>query len=321
MKKCLLLIIFIVLGNKIYSQQYENNKEIVCFAFVFDSKNSDLCINTESFKNQLEIVVDEGKSFKEYGDNFLEYYIKKLLEKYPSAKQRYYSYSIVDEYNDDFKPLTDIPFNTELFLSSSIGVFKAKVYSYYFSCCHDIMPVDFFPLLSLQSEGTILTDLKNDGRLLILTNNPKVSEINYIEEQDLNITSIAYKSMNKYRSKIQVKETNYFKPEEKITIFKGNFTTKNEFQYLVSYLYHTSFDAYSSGVFIMNSNGDILKCVIDFSYNQFMYNLAFGTVDVDGDGIQEIIVENGYYEGEGYELWGFKAGKYVKITNGFFCGV
>ncbi len=70
----------------------------------------------------------------------------------------------------------------------------------------------------------------------------------------------------------------------------------------------------------MDSDGNITSKPSALAQD-FSYTKSIGTLDTDGDGALEIIIENGYYEGSGYELWKYTKDGYISIANGFTWGV
>ena len=351
MKKIFLLALLVIgslaLSNKCTAETFNKSKfknkpiplnyyigdstnNIICFALIVD-KYSFSPFPLETLDKSNVIVIDENKNIDEYGSKFLEFYINKLFNKYSYNEKPlfrdYLKYQILYDYNDNLNELTDIPFNKELYLASSNSISKAKIYGYYFSCCDDYVGAEFYPLVATETEYYYnYNDYDNFNeyayldRLFIVTDNPNISKIIIEEVSDLSIHSNAYKAVKKYRDRLTFIETKFFKPQEEMKVFGGYFTSKNEYQYLISCRYRTEFDVYSSGIFIMDKEGIIIKTVIAFRPNEFDYYHALGIVDVNGDGIFEILLECGYHEGGGYELWGSHSGNYRKITSGFFYG-
>jgi hypothetical protein len=70
----------------------------------------------------------------------------------------------------------------------------------------------------------------------------------------------------------------------------------------------------------MNEDGKIKLKVSDLTKG-FTYTKSIGIVDTDGDGMYEIIIESGYYEGAGFELLKYSNGEFIPIANGFNWGV
>ncbi|MBE0539219.1 MAG: hypothetical protein IH620_05855, partial [Ignavibacterium sp.] len=82
-----------------------------------------------------------------------------------------------------------------------------------------------------------------------------------------------------------------------------------------------SFDTYASAVLIMDENGKVIQEPSQLIKSDFMYLTALGTADYNNDGILELIIETGYYEGRGYELWKYTKDGHITIASGFNFGV
>jgi hypothetical protein len=71
----------------------------------------------------------------------------------------------------------------------------------------------------------------------------------------------------------------------------------------------------------MDGGGNVIKEVFSFNPSDFYYFWLYGIVDYNGDGIDELLIDSGYYEGNGYELWKYSPPGFIKIAGGFYWGV
>ena len=71
----------------------------------------------------------------------------------------------------------------------------------------------------------------------------------------------------------------------------------------------------------MDGSGKILAELSPLAKNNFTFSKADGIIDMNGDGIWEVITEDGYYEGGGYNFHKFKNGTFETLTTGFVFGV
>jgi hypothetical protein len=110
------------------------------------------------------------------------------------------------------------------------------------------------------------------------------------------------------------------KPPE-IKILTGNFLSSGFSEYLISYFQRISYRAYTSGVFVSDEKGNILKKVFDITPADFNYSRVVGIVDINSDGIDELLTESGYFEGNRYELWKYSQAGFSKITCAFDWGL
>lgn len=109
--------------------------------------------------------------------------------------------------------------------------------------------------------------------------------------------------------------------DDELTIVPGSYTEAGAIEFLVSLQIRRSFDRYASAVFVMSPTGRILATVSPFTGNEFTFTRAEAAVDTDGDGVMEVLVYSGYYEGGGYALKKRLNGKYKEIASGFYFGV
>jgi hypothetical protein len=109
--------------------------------------------------------------------------------------------------------------------------------------------------------------------------------------------------------------------DEELTVIPGSFTAPGAREFLVTLLIRYSYDAFITAVYVMSPEGNILATVAPFARNAFTYNRADAALDCDGDGLMEVLLHSGYYEGGGYALMKRSNGKYVEIASGFYFGV
>jgi len=110
------------------------------------------------------------------------------------------------------------------------------------------------------------------------------------------------------------------KQEPETKIFSGNFTGSGKPEYAVSLKQFVSFEAIASCIVIMDADGNILKELVPFKPADFNFSEIDCKIDVNADGMDEILIYTGYYEGGGYELWKYSGKRFEKITEGFFEG-
>jgi hypothetical protein len=320
MRRIISIIIYIIIFSNIVISKSKADDYFYYFAV---EPNDDLYnkISSISKYNKYIFIVDENKNFNEYGQDFIDLYLNKLFEKYSFTTDVHNNsrkYNIVFDTNNDFNILTDIPFNEPLFLSSKVGLLNVKVIGYYFESGSDFEGAHFFPILILEKENNFEYC---DNGLYILTNNSKSGEIIDKKDDDLTIYGYGLKLLKKYRDKLNFEKTISWTPEENINFYKGSFTLENETQYLVSWTVQSDLMEWSSVIFIMDKTGNLIKKVKDFRGLDFHFNDAIGVVDINGDDLNEIIINYGYHEGCITELWAYQSGNYVLISSGFEWGI
>lgn len=146
------------------------------------------------------------------------------------------------------------------------------------------------------------------------------SPINYENEKDNGVIEKIKNSLSKYTKNIKGFDE-YINEEPDWVIIKGSFTEPGSTEYAVSYVRRRSFESFASGIFIVNGDGTKVTEVIPFLESDFNYNKVIAVVDYNGDGIYELLTENGYYEGAGYQLWKYSSPSFIMLTTGFNWGV
>jgi hypothetical protein len=108
---------------------------------------------------------------------------------------------------------------------------------------------------------------------------------------------------------------------EDIKIFEGSFTGKGKGEFLVSIRIYNDFTNFTSFIYIMDAEGKVISEFIPLAVNNFTFSMAEGVVDMNGDGVLEVITYDGYYEGGGYNLNKYNGGLWKALTTGFVFGV
>lgn len=268
------------------------------------------------------ILIDENIDLSEYGENFSSEYSKKLINKYASNNSGSY---IFYNYYEDFKPMTNIRIGDEFFISFSDNVIKGKVIGYKVNYNLED-PNNFLPVLQTDLIFEYRSDSNYYKSIVLCSDENRISKIDYKTSDELLVFSIAKKAIYEHLS-IQKSNIKYLKQYEEFDVFENKFIDSKK-EVLISYIERIEFSAphdfstgFTSAIFIVDNQGNILKKVKEFLYDDFNYNKVIGTVDIENDGKFEILIETGYYEGSGYELWGFKDNKFIKICEGFYYGV
>ncbi|MFA5403844.1 MAG: hypothetical protein WC358_02805 [Ignavibacteria bacterium] len=305
MKK-LIMIYFLLLFSFI-STLYSQQKQKIDDVF--------LC---KPDKNQ--IILDENYSFLDSNYNYYDEAnrIDALANKYIGENKRSDSY-FFDKYQSNLEGFTKLKPGNEFYISTYNNVFKSKIIGYQL---WDNVPMGYSFNPVLENQLSLKEDTSDYNRnLFICSKYENISTINLKGIEDKETIKKVTAFLKEYEDKIEYdKESETIDDPAEIKVFEANFLNSDKREYAVSYRKRVAFDKYASGIFIVNEIGKIAVTVVEFK-TEFNYYMLLGVVDYNGDGQYELLGENGYYEGIGYELYKNNAGKYEIIAAGFYWGV
>ncbi len=261
------------------------------------------------------------ESYDLYGDKLME-----LVKKYSTYDEKNPEYSF-KEFKPEFAQYTSLKIGDKVYVSGRSGVYAAEVSGYYLNF-DDMIGAGavFYAELRLPQEASI-----QDDEIVVCSfnNNMKAVTPGGVTSQDVldkfksyllpklkGVKVTEYDDKGKETTKTLNKLSN-----EEVKVFKGNFTSSGNEEYLVSVLLRNDFTNFTSAVFIMNSDGKALAELSPLAVNNFTFSQPEMTVDFNGDGVLEIITNDGYYEGGGYNFHKFENGKFKTLTTGFMFGV
>jgi len=218
----------------------------------------------------------------------------------------------------EFSPYTNLAIGDKFYISFPDKTIEAPVSFYSVTNT----PYSGYELHSVMDipPGINIPAMDYSKNVTVCTKNKNCSAVNYENLNDNAVLQTIKNSLSKYTNSIKVIE-DYPDEAPEYIIIKGSFISPGSTEYAVSYVKRLSFDRYASGVFIVSENGEKITEVISFLKSDFNYNKLNAIVDYNGDGLYELLTENGYYEGAGYQLWKYSSPSFIMITTGFNWGV
>jgi hypothetical protein len=311
MKSSTIIFVLLAVLNYCYPQT-----ELVYFG----SLNPDKSVKLEDQYTFLKNQDYWGKS--EYGINYDNYYkyIENIVKSnLPNYSDTVYEYQL-NEYMPEIDKLTNIKIGDNFYITNEKGVYKTEVTAYNVNLNDQIGGgVMFYPLLKA---------VENDEHeILLISKKSNIGKIIWSNVKDRNVINSIKKSVLAKIKHIKVIEgddagkTISLIKDDEIKILKGSFTKKGAEEYLVSWCKRIAFDSYACVTYLMDDGGSIIKTVFGLREKEFYFTNASAVCDINGDNIDEIITEEGYYEGHGWAVWKFDGIEWIMVTSGFYFGV
>jgi hypothetical protein len=273
------------------------------------------------YSSNEKLVDSTGAGYDLYGSGLKEVIGK--YQKYDEKTAEYY----FDEYKPEFESYTSFKKGDKVYISSRGGVYPAEISGYYIN------------LDDMIGAGTIFYATVNPPReakfeeneIVVCSFNGSMKQINgkgvtnqqVIDEfKGFLIPKLKGVMVSEYDDKGQPKNKPLTKiSNEEIKMFEGNFTGRGNNEFLVSVRVQNDFTNFTSLIYIMDTEGKVISEFIPLTVNNFTFSHADGVIDINGDGVLEIITYDGYYEGGGYNLNKNNGGLWKALTTGFVFGV
>lgn len=271
--------------------------------------------------NEKKFTNKEGNDYYAYGENLKN--IVKKYTKYDEQNPEYY----FSEFKPEFSGFTSLKPGRKIYVSTPKGIFQTEVNGYYINLDDMIGGgVIFYAAADLPKEYVL-----GERELVICSYNSSMSKTDLTGTTETtvldkfksalmpmlkDITVIEYDDAGNEAS-VKLKEIK----NDELKIFRGNFTGKNGNEYLVGVNLRNNATNFSSGIWVMDENGKIIKEFKPLEINNFTFGTPHMVIDYNGDGIMEVITSDGYYEGGGYNFHKLSGGEFKIITTGFIFGV
>ncbi len=273
-------------------------------------------------KNALSWAKDTMENYFKYTD-----YLKSIAKKYASFKEEIQEYNFEKDF-DEFNKLTTLKKGTKLYISTQSSVTPVEITGFYMN--FDDLIGSGIVFYAVADAGKLKLA---DNEVVICTGNEKMSvfntaKLNKKDNSDLfnSVTSLMMKKAKDVKVKDEVTGQDRYEKvtgidTSEIVIFPGSFTSAGAKEYIAGYTKRQSFDNFAYYIIIVNEKGELVKVFSELVKDSFTYETITGIVDINGDGIHEVLTEDGYYEGAGYNLHKFDGMGFNVITSGFFFGV
>jgi hypothetical protein len=217
---------------------------------------------------------------------------------------------------------------TRIYVSTKNGVYPVTINGYYINL-DDLVGAGtvFYAAADMPHEASM-----DEREIVVCSFNPNTTTVsgNPVTDQAIIDKFTAYVKPKLKNVKIkEYDETKQKEVERKfdklsaedIKIFKGSFSQKGANEYLVGVTLRNDFTNFTSFIYIMDESGKIIKEVEPMKENDFVYSKPYSVIDFNGDGVWEIITDDGYYEGNGYNFRKYDGRDFKAIANGFVFGV
>jgi hypothetical protein len=223
-----------------------------------------------------------------------------------------------------FDRFTNINIGDVFYLSAPEEVYTRSVKGYAILLDDQIGGGNIFYAV-LDNKG--INNLEEYANYFIASKKSNISKIDTTGVSDNEITLKFRKMADVMIPKSNLNDEYANSDPGELKVFRGTFVDDKRMrmmasrQYLVSFVKRTSFETYSSFIFIFDDQDNKVAELLPLQIDNFNYTGVIGIADVNGDNRSEILIESGYYEGNELDLFGFDGKDFIVIANGFSFGV
>ncbi len=273
-------------------------------------------------KNAFTWAEDTLQNYDKYYD-----YLKSIAQKHASYKDDIPGYYFGDELSE-FKKLTTLNKGDKLYISAKSGVYPAEIKGYYMNF-DDIIGsgIVFYAVAEAHGitfeENEIFICSANSGMSPFISGKLTVADNPGIFGS---VKSLMMEKVKDIKVRDESSEKEKYIPvtgidTSELVILRGSFTEAGVKEYIAGYTKRQSFDNFAYYIIIVDAQGRLIREFSGLVKDSFTYESVIGIADINGDGIYEVLTEDGYYEGSGYNLHMLDGSGYKVITGGFFFGV
>lgn len=251
-------------------------------------------------------------------DGFSNYikYVKDLAAKYKGESEIEVTF---DNYMPEFDRITSLKPGDKLYIATKDQVLEGSVSRYFVNVDDEIGSGNmFYAIADLPNALLLQTD-----QPLIVSRDKIDSPINENKVTGSDVLNNAKKIIEPMVKDLKMEDySGNNAGEVPVKLDDEDFTIlKDSDSYIVGFNKRIKFDSFTGMMFRMDNEGKVLETMYPFTPGDFGYMQLVGIIDLNKDGNVEYLVESGYYEGMGYLLYEFHAGKLNEVASGFFFGV
>mgnify|MGYP001214778941 CR=1 FL=1 len=262
-----------------------------------------------------------GEGYDKYGSR-----LKDIIGKYQKYDEKQVEY-FFDDFKPEFADYTSFKKSDKVYISASSGVYTAEVTGYYINMDDMIGAGTIFYAMVTPTAGAKF----DENEIVVCSFNNNMSAVNrkgvtnqtVIDDfKKLVMPKLKGVTVSEYNDKGEQKTVPLTKIQnEDIKIFEGSFTAKGKNEFLVSVRLYNDFTSFTSFIYVMDTEGKVISEFISLAVNNFTFSMAEGVIDMNGDGLLDVITYDGYYEGGAYNLNKYNGGLWKTLTTGFVFGV
>ncbi len=313
-------------GDKTEGNKTEGNKttQPAIDSFFFGQWAGKKILVDDNYKyaeNEKNMTSKEGSDYFAYGEK-----LKGVINKFQKYDEKNPEYSFT-EYKEDFAPYTSLKQGRKMYAATTSGVYPMEVNGYLINMDDMIGSGKIFYATAPSPSGAKL----EEREIMLFSYNSNMTKLSkplteqstidkfagYVMPKLKGITIMHYDEKTGKENKQKLEKLT---PED-IKVFKGSFTGAGKNEYLVGVKFNNEATSFTSASWVMDEGGKVIAEFSPFSKDNFTFSELYLTGDFNGDGIDEIITSDGYYEGGAYNLNRYVDGHFILLTTGFMFGV
>ena len=329
-----IILLKIVLFNFHKIKFIMKNRVIPVFIFIIlavlfrvsDAQQSKyyICKTGEGNRIMLEDHYTRNINYSDTGTayNDEETYFTNILKKlgiYSEYKTIYF----FDRKLSEFEKFTNINIGNNFYISAPEDIYYKRAIGFEINFDNIIGGGNLFHIV-LDNEG--INNLQEYSNYFIASPGNHLGKLDTTGVKNKSLTDKFKKMISKLIPKKRGLDE-YYNSEPEFKVFIGSFVDditmqmRARTQYLVSFVYRTGFDKFTSGIFIYDDSELKLNELSNLQVDNFYYSKVTGVIEDKSNNRYKVLVESGYYEGSGLELYEYNGTDFTSVANGFSFGI